>query len=116
MRNAPYDVPPAGAVVLADPAVAQATTKEEVRGCGAVPVRRARGVLRRRRRHRGHTLHQAFPERRVNKVNPRREFFYATPEEVLDVLRQHVGEVLSYTAEPEAEEYRISIGRKDASF
>ncbi|MDM7488822.1 GIY-YIG nuclease family protein [Rhodococcus sp. CSLK01-03] len=63
-------------------------------------------------RHRGNTLHQAFPDRRVNKVNPRREFFYATPEEVLDVLRQHVGEVLSYTAEPEAEEYRISIGQK----
>lgn len=67
-------------------------------------------------RHRGNTLHRAFPDRRVNKVNPRREFFYATPEEVLDVLRQHVGEILSYTAEPEAEEYRISIGRKDASF
>jgi len=61
-------------------------------------------------------LHEAFADRRVNKVNPRREFFYATPEEVLDVLRQHVGEVLSFTSEPEAEEYLISIGKKDASF
>ncbi|NGP09036.1 GIY-YIG nuclease family protein [Rhodococcus sp. 14C212] len=62
------------------------------------------------------TLHQAFAERRVNTVNPRREFFSATPDEVLDVPRRHVGEVLSYTAEPEAEEYPVSIGKKDTSF
>ncbi|MCZ1075610.1 DUF4041 domain-containing protein [Rhodococcus sp. A5(2022)] len=61
-------------------------------------------------------LHEAFAERRVNKVNPRREFFYATPEDVLEVLGRHVGEVLSFTAEPEAEEYLLSIGKKDAAF
>ncbi|MCK8675297.1 DUF4041 domain-containing protein [Rhodococcus sp. HM1] len=61
-------------------------------------------------------LHEAFADRRVNKVNPRREFFYATPAEVLEVLREHVGEVISFTEEPEAEEYLVSIGKKDASF
>ncbi|WP_350246550.1 GIY-YIG nuclease family protein [Rhodococcus sp. D-6] len=61
-------------------------------------------------------LHETFSERRVNKVNPRREFFYDTPEDVLEVLRRHVGEVLSFTAEPEAEEYLLSIGKKDAAF
>ncbi|NGP05149.1 GIY-YIG nuclease family protein [Rhodococcus sp. 14C212] len=60
-------------------------------------------------------MHQAFAERRVDKVHPRREFFSPTPDQVLDVPRRHVGEVLSYTAEPEAEEYLISIGKKDAS-
>lgn len=61
-------------------------------------------------------LHQAFAEQRVNKVNQRREFFYATPEDVLRVLQQHVGEVVSFTAEPEAEEYLVSIGKRDAAF
>ena len=61
-------------------------------------------------------LHEAFAERRVNKVNPRREFFYATPDDVLGALRTHVGEVLSFTSEPEAEEYRVSIGKKDTAF
>jgi hypothetical protein len=51
----------------------------------------------------------------VNKVNPRREFFYATPAEVLTVLRREIGEVISFTEEPEADEYLISIGKKDVS-
>lgn len=61
-------------------------------------------------------LHQAFADRRVNKVNPRREFFYATPAEVLDVLTQYVGEVISFTEEFEADEYLVSIGKKDPMF
>ena len=32
------------------------------------------------------SLHQAFAAKRVNRINLRREFFYATPEEVLEVL------------------------------
>ncbi|PQD99902.1 DUF4041 domain-containing protein [Mycobacterium sp. EPG1] len=60
-------------------------------------------------------LHQAFAARRVNKINLRREFFYATPEEVLEVLKSTVGEVVQYTAEPEAEEYRLSQGAPDVT-
>ncbi len=55
-------------------------------------------------------LHQAFEAKRVNKINLRREFFYATPEEVLAVLKNTVGEVIEYTAHPEAEEFRLSRG------
>lgn len=40
----------------------------------------------------------------------------ATPAEVLEVLREHIGEVMSFTEEPEAEEYQVSIGKWDASF
>jgi hypothetical protein len=55
-------------------------------------------------------LHQAFAAKRVNGINLRGEFFYATPEEVLEVLKSTVGEVVRYTAEPEAEEFRLSQG------
>lgn len=60
-------------------------------------------------------LHQAFADKRVNRVNLRREFFYATPGEVLDVLKDTVGEVVEYNPSPEAEEYRISQGAPDTS-
>jgi len=45
-------------------------------------------------------LHQAVAAKRVNRINLRREFFYATPEEVLEVLKSTIGEVVQYTAEP----------------
>ena len=50
-------------------------------------------------------LHKAFADRRVNHVNQRREFFFATPAEVRDVLQQKVGGLLEYTEKPEALEY-----------
>lgn len=53
-------------------------------------------------------LHQAFQERRVNMVNLRREFFYATPIEVRDVLTQADGSVLEFVEEPEADEWHQS--------
>lgn len=34
----------------------------------------------------------------------------------LEALRRNVGEVISFTEEPEAEEYLVSIGKKSASF
>jgi len=53
-------------------------------------------------------LHQTFAKQRVNKVNLRREFFYVTPAEVLDALTSHAVEVVEYTVEPAAEEFRTS--------
>jgi hypothetical protein len=55
-------------------------------------------------------LHRELAERRVNRVNLRREFFYATPAEVLTVLqRTDAGEnLLEYTDLAEAEEWRAS--------
>lgn len=54
-------------------------------------------------------LHQHFAQRRINRINLRREYFRATPAEVLEALREHHVEVLEYTIEPAAEEYRASM-------
>lgn len=53
-------------------------------------------------------LHQAFAEQRVNKVNLRREFFYATPLEVKEVLLSLDGSIVEYTDDPEAVEWHQS--------
>jgi uncharacterized protein YfcZ (UPF0381/DUF406 family) len=54
-------------------------------------------------------LHQEFADQRLNKVNLRREYFRATPEQVLSALREHNVEVLEFALEPTAAEYRSSI-------
>lgn len=56
-------------------------------------------------------LHKAFAHRRVNFVNERREFFFATPVEVRALLEQKVGGLLEFTEAPLAEEYFQSRGR-----
>lgn len=53
-------------------------------------------------------LHERFADRRVNRVNLRREYFRATPAEVLEALKERDVRVLEYTVEPEAEEFRAS--------
>lgn len=55
-------------------------------------------------------LHKAFAHRRVNFVNERREFFFATPREVRDVLMQKVGGLLEYNETPDAPEFYQSLG------
>ncbi len=50
-------------------------------------------------------LHRAFAERRVNHVNLRREFFFATPAEVRTVLLEQVGSLLEFAEQPEATQY-----------
>ena len=51
-------------------------------------------------------LHHAFADRRVNHVNLRREFFFATPAEVQTVLlEQQAGNLLEFIEEPEAIQY-----------
>jgi hypothetical protein len=50
-------------------------------------------------------LHRAFAESRVNHVNLRREFFFATPAEVRTVLLEKVGNLLEFAEEPEATQY-----------
>lgn len=51
-------------------------------------------------------LHHDFEARRVNRVNARKEFFRATPQEVLDRLRERNVAVVEFKVEPDAEEYR----------
>lgn len=53
-------------------------------------------------------LHERLADRRVNRVNTRREYFYATPEEVKAHLLDVAGELLSYEETSEALEYRQS--------
>lgn len=54
-------------------------------------------------------LHQALADRKVNMVNPRREFFYATPSEVKELLGLfETNSLLSYEEVPEAVEWHQS--------
>lgn len=55
-------------------------------------------------------LHRAFAARRMNQVNLRREFFFATPEEVHDVLVGKVGNLLEFTESAESAQYQQSRG------
>lgn len=50
-------------------------------------------------------LHQAFDDTRVNRVNLRREFFFATPHEVREVLAEKLGNLLEFTETPEATQF-----------
>ena len=55
-------------------------------------------------------LHREFESRRVNRVNLRREFFYATPHEVREAVRRIVGATtLEFREEAEASEFRRSM-------
>lgn len=54
------------------------------------------------------TLHKEFSHTRINQVNMRREYFQTTPEQVLEALKQHQVEVVEFTLEPEAEEFKES--------
>jgi hypothetical protein len=58
-------------------------------------------------------LHRRLADRRVNAVNLRREFFYATPEEVKPHLLELGGELLEYEEIAEALEFRQSGSRPE---
>lgn len=53
-------------------------------------------------------LHRHFADQRVNRINLRREFFYATPSEVLAALQEHKVALVEYRTDAEAEEFRAS--------
>jgi len=53
-------------------------------------------------------LHRTFADHRVNRINLRREFFYVTPDEVLDALKAHSVEIVEFAVHPAAEEFRAS--------
>jgi hypothetical protein len=54
-------------------------------------------------------LHHHFSDRRVNWVNMRREFFFATPAEVRTVLAEKLGNLLEFTENAESTEYLQSV-------
>jgi hypothetical protein len=57
-------------------------------------------------------LHQRLAEKRVNLVNPRREFFHATAAEVKTLLAELAGDLLHFEDFPEALEYRQSLAQR----
>ncbi|HEY6739783.1 MAG TPA: GIY-YIG nuclease family protein, partial [Actinopolymorphaceae bacterium] len=58
-------------------------------------------------------LHEALEDRRVNQVNLRREFFYADPAEVRELLQDIAGQhLLEYHEVPEAAEWRASVAKR----
>lgn len=58
-------------------------------------------------------LHKQFHKHRLNKINPRKEFFRIDLESVAAFVRQHHGKV-EYIADAEALEYRQSTTMTDA--
>ncbi|WP_460801892.1 DUF4041 domain-containing protein [Microbacterium sp. GXF6406] len=55
-------------------------------------------------------LHRHFADRALNRANSRKEFFFAAPGEVRQVLLGKVGNILEFTEDVEATEYRQSVG------
>ncbi|GAB6984523.1 hypothetical protein JCM10369A_10470 [Nocardioides pyridinolyticus] len=62
-------------------------------------------------------MHARLADRRVNRVNLRREFFYATPAEARDLLAELTGELLQFDELPEAIEFHqgVSVTDEDAA-
>lgn len=58
-------------------------------------------------------LHRRFDDRRVNRVNGRKEFFYATPQEVKEHLVELAGEILTFDENADAIEYHQSATRPE---
>ena len=54
-------------------------------------------------------LHEHFADRAVNWANSRKEFFFATPAEVREILTEKVGNLLEFTEAAAATEYLQSI-------
>lgn len=54
-------------------------------------------------------LHKAFDKNKLNKVNPRREFFKVTLEEIKSEVRKNFDKTVEWVDVPEAEQYRQSI-------
>lgn len=53
-------------------------------------------------------LHNAFEERKLNKINTRREFFGVTLEEIKAEVRKNFDKTVEWNDIPEAEQYRQS--------
>jgi hypothetical protein len=54
-------------------------------------------------------LHRHFAGRALNQTNSRKEFFFATPSEVREVLLRKVGNILEFSESADATEFRQSI-------
>lgn len=55
------------------------------------------------------TLHNHFEDRKVNKINGRKEFFKVTLDEIKDIVRKNFDKTVEWIDFPEAEQYRQSL-------
>ncbi|MFL6244398.1 MAG: DUF4041 domain-containing protein [Thermoanaerobaculia bacterium] len=55
------------------------------------------------------TLHKAFHNRRVNRVNAKKEFFKVTIDDIVATVRQHHAADVTITLAAEASEYRKTV-------
>ena len=53
-------------------------------------------------------LHKAFENRKLNLINPRREFFHVSLEEIEQVVRANYDKSVEFVREADAEQYRRS--------
>lgn len=53
-------------------------------------------------------LHNAFASKRVNAVNPRREYFRVTLDEIKNVVRKNHDKTVEFFDVPDAQQYRES--------
>lgn len=58
-------------------------------------------------------LHRRFDDRRVNLVNRRKEYFAVSLDEIRKAMAEEHG-IVSFTLEPEADEYRTSVATRQA--
>lgn len=61
-------------------------------------------------------LHNAFENKKVNKVNPRREFFAVTLDEIKTTVRQNFDKTVEWIDIPDAMQYRQSIALSRSNF
>lgn len=54
-------------------------------------------------------LHHAFEDKRLNKVNTRKEFFNVTLDEIKEVVKANYDKTAEFIESPEAEQYRVSL-------
>ena len=54
-------------------------------------------------------LHKHFESRRVNRANNRKEFFFASPADVRNVLSEKLGNLLNFTEHAESIDYLQSV-------
>jgi hypothetical protein len=55
-------------------------------------------------------LHKHFADRALNRANPRKEFFFATPAEVEQAMSERVGALLEFTEHADATQFLQSRG------
>lgn len=54
-------------------------------------------------------LHQRFADRRVNKVNNRKEYFHVSIKQIENVLEEYKDLTVDFTENPDASEYHQSL-------